>query len=585
MSEIKFIRRQREPHERAGTPVPVAESPPSDSNPPPPAERRHGLRTHVILACLAVASTLSVWFTMSGLGMTWDEAYYFEPHRNAAQFLIDAAQGTRVPGVTPDQYFAQVPELPAVPRLIHGLSGLLFDGSWLAERHMFAPLVAQRLLNGAAHGLNAYLLALLLVPAAGSLPAIAGMLAYATLPHVFAHAHFAATETLMVTMTLLTVLAFLRGLRSLWAVPLAGVAFGLALNTKFNLILLPLPLALWGLIDHRRLVWLPLLGMAAIAPIVWIATWPWLWSDTLTRLWDYLQHFLTHAQTPTWYLGRRWGEGTDSVPWFYPLHILALTTPLPTLLLSAVGLLFCLWPRSPDRREHLFVLLAAIPLAISSAPGAPRYDGTRLFFNALPALALLAGVGCARIGEWFPGAGRDRVHSGVVLALAALMAIPGALAIFISHPHELSHFNELAGGLPGAVRRGFEPVQWCEAVNEPVIEHLNAMLPPGASLMPVALHDQIFTHMQSWGVLRPDIRIVGPPAVSDYHIVQARFGFFGRVEWFLWSRWFPGGSRRFGWPRGVDIPEVPLIAVAPTGQGFVDAVMRELTLETSEITP
>jgi tetratricopeptide (TPR) repeat protein len=129
------------------------------------------------------------------------------------------------------------------------------------------------------------------------------------------------------------------------------------------------------------------------------------------------------------------GDYSSDGWWYYfPVAIL-VKTPLPVLLLVAVGL-----ARRPSRATVLFVLL---PIAVFLAAGIQgRVNiGLRHVLPIYPLLYLLAGVGAAAL--WRAGRLRPAV-GGLLLWLAAE-------ALWI-HPHHLSYFNQLAGGATGGHR-------------------------------------------------------------------------------------------------------------------------------------
>jgi hypothetical protein len=523
--------------------------------------------------------------------MTWDEGFYFERNRDAVIWLADWLRDDLSEEEGSDPLWEETWEYLAVPRFVHGLSGYLFGDHWLAQRHLLAPLIAQRLLNGVAHGLNAWLIGILLLPVSGLGPALAAMFAYGSVPRVFGYAHFATTETLTITVTLLVTLAFLRGLHTGPAAIMTGALFGLALNTKFNALLLPLPLWLWAWWHHRRTAANNIMAMVFIAPVVWFATWPWIWRETIPRLIAYLEHFLAHIQTSTFFHHRPWGWDAEPTPWFYPLEMLAVTTPLTVLILGLIGLYGCLRDGGPDGRARLFALLGVIPLAIACLPGTPRYDGVRLILPTLACLALVLGVAVGRLRDlaalhWpalFATRRRLLLVHGVFIAA---LALPGFVGILRVHPYELAFYNTLVGGLPGAVERGYETVFWCESLNEPAIEYINETLPEGAL---VRVRDDFSTgvlaHLQRWEVLRDDLRFErNPREVDDWALIQARQGMFRlwRGERFLWEQWRPESFRAFGWPRWRSSPIVTTLIVAETGPPFQAAVESHLRQEYGE---
>ena len=60
---------------------------------------------------------------------------------------------------------------------------------------------------------------------------------------------------------------------------------------------------------------------------------------------------------------------------------------------------------------------------------------------------------------------RRSIRVAVVLAFVALQGV--GLAIY--HPCQLSYYNLLVGGLPGAERLGFEVTYWGDTVREPML--------------------------------------------------------------------------------------------------------------------
>lgn len=590
MSDLRFTRRdgdeppkpKPEPTGKAeiSAPHPSAE----DLKIPKPEPKPMGaVSRSTIQTCFigfAAIQVVAVWFSMGGLGMSWDEAYYFEPNANAVIWAADWMRGGIVAEEGNDRYWEDTWELLAVPRFVHGFSGWLFEDSWLANRNVFSPLVAQRLLNAVFHGVNCWLIGMLLLPLTGLGAALAAMAAYGTMPRIFGHAHFAATETLMITMTLLVALLFIGGLKRGWVSIFLGIAFGLALNTKFNLIFLPVPLWIWAWIYHRNRAMNNVMAMTFISPVVWFLTWPWIWKDTVPRLVDYFTHFLIHQQTTVWFHGEKWGWATHLAPMTYPVEMIAVTTPIITLLFGIIGLSRCLRTGGADRRGHLFILIGLVPLLIASAPGSPKYDGVRLFLPVLACLALFVGVAVADLYRFiqvlYPRQARGRRFIRAYhIVMILLLALPGAWSIVRVHPCELSYFNTFVGGIDNAAARGFEATYWCETINEDVVGGINEMLPPNATLAPLAMHERILDFYQRWDVLRSDIRIQafgdGP---TDYALLQRREGFFGLVENDLWHLWESSNARWFGWPRGADEPKVPLVVVAQTGEAFQNQVMR-----------
>jgi hypothetical protein len=153
---------------------------------------------------------------------------------------------------------------------------------------------------------------------------------------------------------------------------------------------------------------------------------------------------LVHALETKWAHGRAghfaylFGERSATGFPHYFVAALAVKTPLPLLIAAALGVVSLLRKRlGGDARGFLaFVALPAawILLAMSLVH---RVDiGVRHVLPVLPALLVLAGVGCADL------ASRGTRSRALVGALAGWMLV-GAARIT---PDHLSYFHELAGG-------------------------------------------------------------------------------------------------------------------------------------------
>ncbi|HBL18219.1 MAG TPA: hypothetical protein DD417_16065 [Elusimicrobia bacterium] len=230
-----------------------------------------------------------------------------------------------------------------------------------------------------------------------------------------------------------------RGARE-WAA--AGACAGLALASKFNMILLG-PIAVGMLLlelgpgrspgSVPRIPWrgaalFAFCAFAALALAYRFTQLPLFWyglRDTLARMDSGRASFL---------LGRHSNTGFAL---YFPAA-LAVKTPIPILLLGFGSAAFGLFSW---RRKLLWVIL---PLAayFASAQLSKVQIGVRHLLPMMPLLALLAGWGASRL--WSLG-NRWR-------AFVAVLGVWLAASAFRVHPHYLAYFNEGAGGPAGGYR-------------------------------------------------------------------------------------------------------------------------------------
>lgn len=475
----------------------------------------------------AIVATLlfaAVALTLDDYGLTWDEPYYFlsQEHQRAwFQLLRESpAEALSAEAVARGWRFDPYHNPhPPFYKLAANLTG------WLAGDRLH-PFEAYRLapaLFFAAAG--AALFALVRQMGRSALEAAAAVGLWATVPRVFAHAHFAATETPMTFFAVASAACF-------WAArehPRRGVALGLVLGaafaTKFTALLLPVPLALWALLERRRQSLLALLVAGLVALPVAVALTPYWWHDPLAGILEHVRVSTSRAgHTPIGVV--YWGRHYDfTAPFTQPLVMLAIATPLSFWVPALGAAAHTLFHRLRDRATALLLFSAAVPVAAVMLPSAPTHDGVRMFVTALPFIAALG----AR-GLWLLGAALARRlrRSGEVLvaALAGVAVLAQGLALAAIHPYELSYYNELVGGLRGAERRGMEVTYWMEALTPEVVADLERLLPVGARLHPVVGDPFYLRTLQAHGRLRADLEIVPGPE-ARYLLVLSRVSVLG----------------------------------------------------------
>lgn len=408
---------------------------------------------------------------------------------------------------------------------------------------------------------------MLLGPRWGWGAAVGGSLGLAWLPRLFGHAHLMALDGPVASLTWMT---------TLWAWHLSdgakpvpwqkripvGILWGCALATKLNALLTLPAFLLWLLLRRQAreaLRWgIALLGGGLAT---FFLLWPWLWYDPWEHLKEYLTYHLSHYPVLVSYAGRLYTQA----PWHYAPVMTAITTPLLFLLLALWGT----WQgMRRGRRTRAFVGLCWLCLLAHWGPfllpGAPKYNGVRLFLPALPPLGGLVtvglrygGLGLARWLRRTPTLGRYGVSPRRLIGgLAALLLLSEGVALWVYHPFYLSYYNEVIGGLAGAVRRGFEATYWGEAYLA-ALPILNREALPGASvyICPPGVVS-ILRMYQGASLLRADLRLVGEEREAwacDFLVFHHR-----PSEWNAVARWLFHNAQPLAAP---GIGGVPLVFV------------------------
>ncbi|WP_158280246.1 glycosyltransferase family 39 protein [Azospirillum sp. TSH100] len=174
------------------------------------------------------------------------------------------------------------------------------------------------------------------------------------------------------------------------------------------------------------------------------------------------------------------------VPRSYLVWYLGIKLPLVMLGGATLGLLILPGTMHRNRQAGgegvtravgcgLVALAVLFPVLWFTVTHGPGYTAIRHFLFVLPPLAVLGGIGLDRLIVW-AGAWRfgvsQRTGRGVSAAVLAGLALALALAreamvLEALHPNEYVYFNELVGGVAGAVRK-YDVDYWANSLPEAV---------------------------------------------------------------------------------------------------------------------
>ncbi|GAB4316555.1 MAG: hypothetical protein Kow0059_09090 [Candidatus Sumerlaeia bacterium] len=521
--------------------------------------RRHRLLLNLLVPLLLGLMAFGlVLATADRYGLSWDEAYYFDPFVKAGDWAVAmaAAADKPVSAAAIDSYFDDISELPAVPKIAFGLCY-----HFLAP--LFGPLNSVRVLAYVSFALLVALIYLFTRQYFGPVAGVAAALLYLFTPRAFGHAHLAATESFTALVFFVTLWVYIKGIgrRWRWCVA-AGVLLGVALATRVNCLLLPLILLLWSWLYYKDESVNNLYAVLFLTPVAMFLSWPWLWPDPLMRLAEYLEFFTKHEYVATAYLGRIYNQATGPAPWHYPFVMLAVTLPLGHLFIMTMGVGLLMWKSRRLAVGALVLVAIGVQLFFAAWPSAPKYDGVRLFFPVLSFLAVAGGVAFAALCGYTGMIDREVPRIRFVL-MSCLLALTLATAAWkmLTLPSALLYFNALKSLVAVSLEQpalAFDESYWGETFNDEMIEALDA-LPPGARVRTLAMHRKVPLLLQRWGRLRRDLVFNGPPPY-DYHVLQFRPSFFARPELTLFNYYTP--------IKAVSADGLPVMMLYQTGPQF-----------------
>lgn len=261
----------------------------------------------------------------------------------------------------------------------------------------------------------------------------------------------------------LTIYLFWLGIthRKKTALVVSAISCGFALLTKINIVFAVFIIVPWLIGYFTHYVKRPAAVLVSFAPVMllypfivfglFIALWPYLWTDTIDHIGKALEYYIGIAtgisyQDPSFYF-----LGFNTYPfqyWFY-------TTPLVTLLLTAVGIFSLIKHKSfgKEGTYGLWLLLFLVPILRVTVPGMGSYGGVRQILEFSAGMALLSGLGFSYLISLLPSTGIQK--SRAVYGILLLLYFPVLYKLVSIHPNENLYFNELIGGLSGAKERNF----------------------------------------------------------------------------------------------------------------------------------
>ena len=471
---------------------------------------------------VAVGCALILLLTSPGLPMVWDEGNAIRRAEGVARWFGQGRQG-----IAEDwRYTTCLEGHPAFYGIVIA-AGRWLSGQWLGplESARFGPMM----LFGLAAGAMFYRLGREYSVAAG-LGAVAALM---TLPRMFAHAHFASFDGPLTSCWILTWATFTpagRGAcsRTPWRQAVFwGIVLGMTLSCKATGWIAPVPFIAWTLIYRDRAAAKTLAVGLPVALLTFFVLNPPLWHDPFYGWLEFFNlnlHRAARFNIPIRFLGESHHLG-NPLPWYNTLLWTAVTVPLGTLLLAAIGTAG-VFRRCRTQRPG--ILLAAnwlVLLIVRALPMVPPHDGVRLFLPSFAFLAALAGVGCHQVLSWVAKRRPDsaRARRFAVAALGLIYA-GSASSLFWYAPQWLSYYNLLIGGLPGATTAGMEPTYYWDGLDRPVLDWLHENTAADEKIRFGGGSPENLGLMQNWWTLRRKTPYDGDGGEFRWYVLQHRPG-------------------------------------------------------------
>ncbi len=499
-------------------------------------------RTAVVLVVMVALYFGVQWLGLSEIGLTDDDDFYVPAGLRYAEwlghFLSGDSSAWSKTGI--DQAFSLNHEHPPVAKFVLGISAYVFGSLGIMNGARMGTVLFSTMLAACMLWWSV----LYLGSKRGLFAGGVGVLFLLLTPRFYFHSHAGTLDVPVSAMVFATVFFAVHGARSTTSALFCGVVFGLACGTKLNapFLIVPYVAFLWLVGSGQRRsdsetgrlrLPLSLLSMVFVGPLVFMGTWPWLWFDSLNRVWGYLRFHLHHYGIHFLYFGRVFTE-TPFAPWHAPWVMAMVSIPLAVSLFALYGLWFgktvvgvrLRFHEGPDddvRLEGDFVLNLALQAFFSvglvAFSGGPKYGGIKLFLPFVPFWCLLAGYGALLCYEFFCELWASRVIPVGLIVLGGISAL--ALQLRFGG-YALSQYNALAGGLRGATALGFER-QYYDIAFPDLVTWLGEEAPPNTRIYFLPNHweyQRTYRWYRRCGELRPDIGLAAREEDADWIVLS-----------------------------------------------------------------
>jgi len=532
---------------------------------------------HLIGAGIAIVYVAWLLGTARSLGFSRDEGFYFSASGEYEKWfkLLLSTPGKAIERPAIDQIWAANHEHPSLMKSLFALSHHFLWEKWKIFQDQSTAFRFPGMLS---MGLALWITYLFGARAFSRRAGIIAAVALGLMPRVFYHAHLACFDVPIMAMWITCVFTYWTaekkgGLN--WAL-LAGIVYGLTLETKHNAWMLPGVFLPHALLVHGRAMAeetsksarLPipasLIAMATVGPAVFLLLWPWLWNDTLPRIQEYVNFHLHHDYYNIEFLGETY-FGPPSPKSYMPVMI-AATVPTVTLVLFAVGAFDRLrvlvaraatwasttlerklpWPKTtpesdPQHTDVLLFLALCVPLAVFLLPRTPIFGGTKHWITAYPALAIFAGRGFDLVATRIEGLLKEKTsldatkRSWTLAFVGAITFLAPFAVTRHSHPFGLSAYVPFAGGTAGAADLGLNRQFW-GFTTQSLDAWFRENTKPGDTVYIMDTAWQSWQRMIDEKRIPPWLRGVGSPAEAEFSIVHHE-QHINEVDYNIWTEY------------------------------------------------
>lgn len=316
----------------------------------------------------------------------------------------------------------------------------------------------------------------------------------------------------------------------------ALVSFAIAFNMKVNTLFVPIIAFCWTIIvlvtNAKKHLRRPLSQITKkditivgsyflLSPLAAFVFWMPFWKDPVERLMYLFRFFQDNTQNLEILFFGTIYRSTINVPWYYSYVYIAITTPIIILAAAIFGIVILLKRVTyKNPTASLYLLWFFIPLARYFNPKIGVIDGIRHFEEVVYPLCAIAAIGAVQCWSIW----KKFIHNAFLQKIPVIITIGYLLVtIFMYHPYQIAYFNELVGGIRGALGK-FDIDYWGTSQKE-AIHWLNKYARKNSIVHIVMAPEAAAIYLRPDLLERVNTQLYGD---ADYVVVLNRQSFFYR---------------------------------------------------------
>lgn len=293
------------------------------------------------------------------------------------------------------------------------------------------------------------------------------------MPHFVAHSFVATLEGIQAFFSMLLIYTLLNAKKlsynnSIILGIILGLLFLVKLSSFFFILYVLYYIILFFNKEKKLDVIKAVLVINIVALLIFVALWPWLWSNPILRLVESIDSITRDARTEV-FLG-----GYNTLPWYYFIFYFIITTPILYLFIFASGLISLVKTNLFKDRYFAFILVCFLSIFLFSFSGF-KQNGVRYLYSSFPVFCIVLGVFITKFINYL----KKPIYTKLTIFIILVIAV---LPFFQISPYYFDYYNEFVGGPENVYKNKTAQVDWWGEGSKEAILWVNSNLPKNSRI-------------------------------------------------------------------------------------------------------